>query len=323
MKKIISLVMVMMMALTVVGAAAAEGEQLKIGIIQLVQHDALDACYYGFVQALADNGYVDGENIVIDYQNGQGDQSNLATIADRFVGNKSDLVLAIATPAALAVAGKTTEIPIFATAITDFVEARLIDSNEVPGTNVTGTTDLAAIATQIDLVKTLVPEAKIVGVLYNSGEVNSVVQANQAKEAIEALGLEYVERTVTNSNEVQQATQSIVGACDAIYIPTDNVFAASMPIVYGVTVETKTPVICGESGMVLQGGVATLGIDYYKLGYQTGEMALPVLSGEVTDISTMSIQTQTNYTYTINKTIADEIGMEIPADLMQYAVEME
>lgn len=322
MKKMISLVMVMMMVLTVVSAATAEGEQLKIGIIQLVQHDALDACYEGFVQALADNGYVDGENIVIDYQNGQGDQSNLATIADRFVGNKSDLVLAIATPAALAVAGKTTEIPIFATAITDFVEARLIDSNEVPGTNVTGTTDLAAIATQIDLVNTLVPEAKIIGVLYNSGEVNSVVQANQAKEAIEALGLEYVERTVTNSNEVQQATQSIVGACDAIYIPTDNVFAASMPIVYGVTVETKTPVICGESGMVLQGGLATLGIDYYKLGYQTGEMALPVLSGEVTDISTMPIQTQTNYTYTINKTIADEIGMEIPEDLMQYAVEM-
>lgn len=304
-------------------AASAEEAQITIGVIQLVQHDALDAAYEGFVAALSDAGYQDGENIAIDYQNGQGDQSNLSTIADRFVSKQVDLVLAIATPAALAVAGKTTEIPILATAITDYVEARLVESNEAPGTNVSGTTDMASIADQIALIGLLAPDAGTVGVLYNSGEVNSVVQAEEARTQIEALGYAYIERTVTNSSEVQQATESIVRECDVLYVPTDNVIAASMPIVYGVTTESKTPVICGESGMVMAGGLATVGINYYNLGYQTGEMAIRLLQDESLDISRMPIERQAEYDYAINGTVAEEIGLAIPESLAGYVMEME
>jgi len=301
------------------GGGAADGKK-NIGIIQYVDHIALDSARQGFIDALADNGYKDGETITIDYQNAQGDASNMSTIGERFVSNKVDLILAIATPAAQAMAGKTTEIPILGTAITDYVVARLVDSNEVPGGNVSGTTDMNPVKEQIDLLVKLVPDAKTVGVLYTSSEDNSILQAKLAKEAIEALGLKYVEVTVSNSNEVQQATQAIVGQCDAIYIPTDNIFASAMPIVHGVTSESKTPVICGESGMVKSGGLATLGINYYDLGYQTGLMAVKVLRGEA-EPATMPIESATGFDFAINGTVAKEIGLEIPDDLKQYVFE--
>lgn len=293
-----------------------------VGIIQYMDHSALDAAREGFVAALADNGYNDGENIEIDLQNAQGDQSNLSTISDRFISNNVDLVLAIATPATQAIAGKTTEIPILATAVTDYESARLVDSNVTPGGNVSGTTDMNPIKEQIDLLVKLVPEAKTVGVLYTSSEDNSILQAAIAKEAIEKLGLKYVEVTVTNSNDVQQATQSIVNQCDAIYIPTDNVFASAMPVVHGVTSQSKTPVICGESGMVNNGGLATLGINYYDLGYQTGLMAVKILRGEA-EPATMPIESATGFDFAINGTVAEEIGLEIPLDLEQYVIKAE
>ncbi len=299
-----------------------QDEMLKIGIVQYMDHVALDAARQGFVDALKDNGYVDGENIAIDLQNAQGDQSNLSTINDRFVSENENLILAIATPAVQAIAGKTTDIPILGTAVTDYEVARLVDSNEVPGGNVSGTTDMNPIKEQIDLLVKLVPDAKTVGVLYTSSEDNSILQANIAKEAIEKLGLAYVEVTVTNSNDVQQAAQSIVGQCDAIYIPTDNTFATAMPVVYGVTSVSKTPVICGESGMVDNGGLATLGINYYDLGYQTGLMGVKILKGEA-EPATMSIEASTNFDFAINGTVAEEIGLEIPADLQEYVIKAE
>ncbi len=327
---IVALFLVLMMILSVGcssagnndegGAESKEGESAEvfdIGIIQYVEHVALDASRDGFIEALKDNGYVDGENINIDLQNAQADQSNLSTISDRFIGNKVDLVLAIATPAAQAIAGKTTEIPIMGTAITDYETARLVDSNDVPGGNVSGTTDMNPIKEQIDLLVKLVPEAKTVGVLYTSSEDNSILQAKIAKEAIEDLGLSYVEVTVTNSNDVQQATQSIAGQCDAIYIPTDNVFASSMPVVHGVVSQSKTPVICGESGMVESGGLATLGINYYDLGYQTGLMAVRVLKGEA-EPATMAIESASGFDFAINGEVAEEIELEIPEDLKDY-----
>lgn len=302
--------------------SGGETEVLKVGIVQYMDHVALDAARQGFVDALADNGYVDGENITIDLQNAQGDQSNLSTISDRFVSEKENLVLAIATPATQAIAGKTTEIPILGTAVTDYVSARLVDSNEAPGSNVTGTTDMNPIKEQIDLLVKLVPDAKTVGVLYTSSEDNSILQAGIAKEAIEKLGLNYVEVTVTNSNDVQQATQSIVGKCDAIYIPTDNTFATAMPVVYGVTSVSKTPVICGESGMVDNGGLATLGINYYDLGYQTGLMGVKILKGEAEPAS-MPIEASTKFDFAINGAVAEEIGLTIPADLQEYIINKE
>ena len=298
------------------------GEEIKIpnvGIIQYVEHQALDDAREGFLAALEENGYVGGQNIEIDYQNAQGDAANLSTISDRFVGKKVDLILAIATPAAQNVAGKTSIIPILGTAITDYVVARLADSNEVPGGNISGTSDMNPIKEQIELLTTLVPEAKSIGLLYTSSEDNSVLQAQLAKEIVEELGLKYVEVTISNSNEVQQATQSIVKRADAIYIPTDNIFASAMPIVHGVTSQSKTPVVCGEAGMVKTGGLATLAINYYNLGYQTGLMALRVLAGE--DPARMPIESAKNFDFAINGKVAEEIGLEIPADLLEYVID--
>ena len=296
---------------------SAEEKVFNVGIIQYVEHVALDSAREGFITALADNGYVDGENIKIDLQNAQADQSNLSTISDRFVGNNVDLVLAIATPATQAIAGKTTDIPILGTAVTDYVSARLVDSNDAPGGNVSGTTDMNPIKEQIDLLVKLVPGAKTVGVMYTSSEDNSVIQAKIAKEAIEKLGLKYVEVTINNSNDVQQAAQSIVTQCDALYLPTDNVIASAMPVIHGVTAVSKTPVICGESGMVDNGGLATLGINYYDLGYQTGLMGVKILKGEA-EPATMPIEAATKFDFAINGTVANEIGITIPEDLKQY-----
>lgn len=319
MKKLLAIVLALVLFCMPMIASASEVKK-TIGVIQYVQHVALDSAREGFVQALADNGFVDGENIVLDIQNAQADASNLATISDRFVGNNVDLVLAIATPAAQSTAGKTTTIPILGTAITDYVAARLINSNEVPGTNVSGTTDMNPVADQIKLLKELFPDTKTVGVLYTSSEDNSVLQAKMAKEAIEAEGMIYTEVTVTNSNDVQQATQSIVEECDAIYIPTDNVFASSMPVVYEVATAAKKPLIGGEAGMVQAGGLATLGINYHDLGYQTGLMAIRVLNGE--DISTMPIESAAKMDYTFNSTYAEAIGYTIPEAYQAYAKPM-
>ena len=280
--KLLTLALAVCMPLAMAGCGGGDTEsgQLKVGIVQYQNHVALDSAREGFIKALADNGYEDGKTITITYQNAQGDQSNLGTICDQLISDKSDLILGIATPAVQTLAQKTTEIPVLGTAVTDYVEAKVVNSDEAPGGNVTGTSDMNPIEEQIDLLKKLVPNAQTVGVLYASSEDNSVLQAKLAKEAIESKGLKYVEATVTNVNDIQQVTQSIVDKCDAIYIPTDNMFASAMPIVHGVTKTSKTPTICGESGMVQTGGLATLGINYYDLGYQTGLMAVKILKGE-------------------------------------------
>lgn len=320
MKKTAIIMLVIVAVLAMAGCTTKVVEKKSVGIIQYVEHVALDSAREGFIKALSDNGFTDGDNITIDVQNAQADQSNLSTISDRFVSNKVDLVLAIATPAAQSIAGKTTEIPIVGTAITDFVAAKLVSSNEAPGGNVTGTTDMNPIKEQIDLLVKLVPDAKTVGVMYTSSEDNSVIQAKIAKEAIEALGLTYVEVTITNSNDVQQATQSLVEKCDAMYLPTDNVLASSTPVIYGVTVESKTPVICGEAGMVENGCLATLGINYYDLGYQAGLMGVKILKGEAKPAE-MPIESATDFDFAISGAVADEIGLEIPADLAEYLID--
>lgn len=315
MKKM-SLVLAAVMALSLMlpGMALADEKVPVIGVVQFVQHEALDRANQGFVDALKDNGFVDGENIRLDQQNANADSSTLATIADSFIAQKVDLALAIATPAAQMMMGKTETIPILGTAITDYVEAKLAKSNEEPGYNVSGTTDMNPIVQQIELLKTLVPDAQTVGLLYTGSEDNSVLQARVAAAAIEALGMKWVEVKVNNSNDVQQAAQSLADQCDVLYVPTDNVAASAMPIIAEVMTEKKIPIICGESGMVRAGGTATLGINYYNLGYQTGLMAIEVLGGA--DVSTMPIQAQTEFDYAFNMEAAAAIGLEIPQELL-------
>ena len=298
--------------------APAEAQSFSIGIVQIVEHAALDAAREGFIQALADNGFVEGENVTYDVQNAQGDQSTLSTIGDRFVSAEVDLILAIATPSAQTMASKTTTIPILGTAVTDYEVAKLVDSNEAPGANVSGTSDMNPIADQIDLIFELFPDTETVGCIYNGGEDNSVLQAQIAKEQVEALGKTYTEITVASTNDVQQAMQTLVTKCDAIYIPTDNTVASAMPIVGEVANTAQIPVICGESNMVSGGGLATLGINYYDLGYQTGLMALKVLV-DGADVSTMPVEFATGFDAAFNAETAEAIGFTIP-DEYQSAV---
>lgn len=292
--------------------ATNDGKVFKIGVIQLVQHSALDSSYEGFIEGLKQAGYVDGQNIQIEYQNAAGDQSNCQTIADSFINDGKDLILAIATPAAQAVAMKTTEIPILITAVTDPADAGLVESNEMPNTNVSGTSDLTPVALQIQLLKELLPEAKTIGVLYCSSESNSVYQANLAKEAAQALGMEVIDATISNSNELQQVTSSIADRVDAIYAPTDNMVAAGMATVALVTNEAKVPVVCGEPAMVEAGGLITRGISYYDLGVRTGQQAARILEGA--DIRTMPIEylAQEELVLAINEDTVAAIGITIP-----------
>ena len=323
MKKLTALLLTLVMAISLTACGGGETnsgseDRIKIGVLQQLEHVALDQAREGFVKALEDNGLKDGEKIVLDIQNAQADQSNLQTMADRLISEENDIILAIATGAAQTVAGKTKDIPILITAVTDPVDAGLVNSMENPGTNVSGTSDASPMAEQIDLMLQLSPNVKTVGVLYTSSEDNSVLQVSQLKPILAAKNLEIVEQTVTNSNDVQQATQSIVNKCDAIYIPTDNVLASSIALVASVANDAKVPVIVGESGMVTGGGFATIGIDYFNLGYQTGEMAVRILNGE--DVSTMAVETQKDFAYTINGDVAEILGITIPDNLQEFVV---
>lgn len=323
MKKMISmllLVIVVAMAITP-GLTAAQDKVIKIGVLQLVEHAALDAAYQGFIDSLAEDGYVDRKNIEVDYQNAQADQANLMTMSERFVKDDVDLILAIATPAAQAIAAATTKIPILITAVTDPVAAKLADSMEKPGMNVTGTTDAGPIDKQLALLQEMFPEIKTVGVIYNSSEVNSEVQAKQAEEIAKTMGWGVRFGTITSVNDIEQVALSMVGKVQAIYAPTDNTIASAMPNLVKVAEEKKIPIMCGEPGMVEAGGLVSVGIDYYKLGFQTGKMAVKILKGEAAPAS-MPIESLTDADIVINLNFAKAIGYEVPQDLLDRATKV-
>ena len=270
---------------TSAATSAAAGSTFKIGVLQLVEHEALDASNRGFVDALDEAGI----SYTIDQQNAQGDQSSCQTIAAKLVGDQDDLILAIATPAAQAVAGATTEIPIVATAITDFADSGLVADNKAPGNNVTGSSDLTPVEAQIKMLHTVLPEAKTVGVLYCTAEANSELQAAMAKEACESLGLTAQNYTASSSNEIQSVVESMVGKVDAIYVPTDNTMAASAALICSIAKENVIPVVAGESGIFNAGALCTYTIDYYELGKLAGQMAVRILT-EGANPATMPIE---------------------------------
>lgn len=313
-KKILAMTMVSAMAMGILAGCGSTNDsksgkdEYNIGVIQLTEHVALDSANKGFCDGLKEEG-IEAD---IDQQNAQGDQSACDTIASKFVNDNKDLVLAIATPAAQAIAGKTEDIPICITAVTDAEEAGLVDSNEKPGTNVTGTSDLTPVKEQISLLKQLIPECKTVGILYNSAEDNSLFQAEIAKKEIEAEGMTSKTYTVSNSNEIQTVVESMVGKVDAIYIPTDNMIAAGMSTVSMVATENKIPCIVGEAGMVDNGGLATYGIDYYNLGKMTAKMAAKILKGEEKP-EDMPIEylDASKCELKVNEEIAKELGIDV------------
>ena len=295
------------------GSAASGDDSYAIGINQLVQHPALDAATDGFKQAFEDAG-VDAE---FDEQNANGEQATALTIAQQFAGKDLDMVLSVATPAAQATAQNITDIPVLFTAVTDPVSAELVDSEEAPGGNVTGTSDVAPIGDQLDLLKELVPDARTVGIVYASGEVNSQVQVEAAQEAADSRDLEIATQTVTTANDIQQAVEAL-GDVDAIYVPTDNMVVAGIGSLVQVAEQKQIPVIAAEAGTVEGGAVATLGIDYTELGRQTGEMALRVLrDGE--DTATMPVEKATEFTYVINEDAAERQGVTIPQAILDEA----
>ena len=298
-----------------------DAEMHKVGIVQLMQHGALDQANQGLVEGLAAAGYVVGENLEIDQQNAQGDQSNLQSIAQQFLSNDVEMIMAIATPAAQVMAANTEEIPIVATAITSFEQAGLVESNETPNTNVTGTHDMTPIAEQIDLLLQIVPDAKSIGTVYTSSEKNSQVQVGILKEVCEAKGLTVVERTVSTVNDIQQATQSLVEEnVDAVWLCTDNNVASAMPQVVGVTDAAGIITVCAEESMVMSGGTITYGINFYQIGYDAGLMAAKILNGEAVPAE-MPIQgpKQEDLKLVINPEAVEIIGVEIPAELMEKA----
>lgn len=265
-------------------AESTDDTTYKIGVLQLTQHAALDKANEGFIAALDESGI----KYEVDQQNASGEQSACQTIAEKLVNDGNDLIYAIATPAAQAVAGVTSEIPIVLSAVTDPAESGLVASNDAPGGNVTGTSDLTPVKEQIELLKQILPDAKTVGILFCSSESNSEIQAAMAREACEANGLEHIDFTVSSSNEIQTVVESMVGKVDVIYAPTDNTIAAGMPTVSMIATDNGLPIICGEQGMVDAGGLATYGIDYYQLGYMAGQMAVEILR-DGTDPATMPI----------------------------------
>ncbi|MCM3289109.1 ABC transporter substrate-binding protein [Paenibacillus sp. MER 180] len=258
---------------------SAEGKKVKIGITQVVNHASLDEAYKGFVQALKDNGYVEGENLVLDHQNAQGDQTNAATIAQKFATGGVDLILGIGTSVSQAAAKETKDIPVLFTAVTDPVGAGLVQSMESPGGNVTGTTDLhpEAISKLMEFIKDNVKNIASVGIIANEGEQNTVVNVQKAEEALTKLGLSVVKAPVTNSSEVKQAAESLIGKVQAIYVPSDNTVVSALNSVIGVGNDNKIPVFVAEKDSVKNGGVASFGFEYFDLGYTTGKMAVEIL----------------------------------------------
>ena len=299
-------------------AKADAKKVFNVGIVQLVEHPALDAANKGFVDGLTKRGFKEGEKVKYDRQNAQADQSNLANIAQRFVNNKVDLICAIATPAAQTMANATKDIPILGTAITDYKAAKLVKDDKKPGGNVSGTTDMNPIDQQIDLLQKLVPGAKTVGIIYCSSEVNSQLQVEIAKKALETRGMTAAIATVNTVNDIQQAAQSLVGKVQAMYIPTDNVMASAIPTLTTITTEAKIPVIGGEANQVKGGAVATVAIDYYQLGLTTGDMAADVLEGKAKPAD-MAIRAQDKFETVISKATADKLGMKLPEDLAKVA----
>ena len=288
----------------------------KIGVVQIVQHPALDEANKGFVEALEKRGLSD--TIEIDQQNAQGDQSNLRTIANRFVSGKYALIGAISTPAAQAMANATADIPIVCTAVTNYETAKLMKSEAAPDGNVTGTSDVNPLEKEVDLIRAIQPDIKSLGIIYNSSEINSVIQAKKLNEICQPLGISVKELTVNSINDIQQVAESFAGQVDAIYVPTDNVVASAIPTLMSVANANKIPVYGAEVGHVKNGVLASVSISYYDIGYQAGEMAADILEGKKT-VKDIPVESASKSKLYINQEEMKTLGITIPPSVLDTA----
>ena len=295
----------------------AEDKVQTVGILQFVSHPALDTITKGVKDALKEAGYKEGKNLKIVFQNGQADQSKLATMSQQLVDKKADVLVGVATPAAQSLANTTKDIPIVLGAVTDPVGAKLVASLDNPGGNVTGVSDQPPVASQIKLGKELLPNAKTVGMLYSSTEVNSKYQVNEASKTAESLGMAVKEYPVASTNEIAQTVQVMSQNVDFIYIPLDNTIANAMQAVVGEANKSKTPIITSVDTMVEQGGLATVGIDQYTLGKKTGQMVVQILKGA--DPSVTPVYTFKDGVTVLNEKQAEFLGIQIPDNLKKEA----
>lgn len=282
----------------------------RIGISQFITHQSLDATREGFVDELGKQGYVEGKNIEIDLQNAQGEQRNLKTISQQ-LAESSDVVLAIATPSAQSLANTTQTTPVIFSAVTDPVSAKLVESREHPGGNVTGTSDQSsdAISTQINLIKKVLPKAKTIGILYTQSEPNSVVQKDEAKRLLEEKGFTVVEKTILDSNNVKAAAESLMAEVDMVFVPTDNIISSTMETVKQVSIKHKVPVFGGSTEMIAVGGLYNYGTNYEELGRQTARMLIRVLKGEKPE--NIAVELPEKLELHTNKEMADALGIDI------------
>ncbi|MDQ0220326.1 ABC transporter substrate-binding protein [Peribacillus cavernae] len=313
-----SLIMAGLIALGGCGSDAAnsnkeEGQtkQYNIGITQFAEHPSLDAATEGFKKALEEKGFKEGENVEFATQNAQADQNNTQSIANNFVGDKVDLIFANATPSAISALNATKEIPILFTSVTDPVGAGLVEALDKPGSNITGTTDNHPEATgkTINFITNEI-EAKKIGVVYNAGEQNSVVQVDQVEKLAEEKDAKLVKTSVSTSAEVKQATESLVGRVDAIYIPTDNTVVSALESVISVANSKKIPLFVGELDSMKKGALAASGFNYYDIGYQTGVMAADILKGDK-KASEIPVELPKDLKLMINKKAAEEQGVKV------------
>lgn len=327
-KKLMTVLMIFVLSMAMMTGCGSsdqgevpQGETFKVGILQLMEHPSLNTIRESIIEGLSEAGYVDGENLEIDYKNGQNDMTNMKTIAQTFVADKCDVIVAIATPAAQAVLSETTEIPIIFAAVTDPVDAELVDSLENPGGNVSGTSDEVSAEAIMELAKQITPGFKTIGALYSAGEDNSDSVVKGLKEYAAANGYEVVESTVTNTSEVQQAAQYLADKVDVVYSPIDNTVASSMAVATEIFNNAKIPFYVSADSMVQDGGLATYGIDYTVLGKETAKMVAQIFGGA--DVSTMAVVKMNDMNIYVNTKTADAIGVEIPQSILEKATVLE
>ncbi|MBY5034801.1 ABC transporter substrate-binding protein [Streptococcus gallolyticus] len=290
------------------GEKKADSNSVKVGILQYMEHDSLSAARKGFVAELEKAGYKEGDNLILDYQNAQGDQANLQTISEQLVGD-NDMVLAIATPSAQSLATASTEVPILFTAVTDPVSADLVNSIKKPGGLLTGTSDQAPIDKQVELLGQALPNAKKVGILYTTSERNSEVQVAEAEKLLKKAGYTVERKGINSTNDVQDAASSLMKDVDAVFVPTDNTVASTMTMIGELSIASKVPVIGGSTDMVDAGGLLTYGTNYEALGRQTAKMAVKVLKGQ--DPATLAVEYPEMVELHVNKDMAEKLGVDV------------
>ena len=324
MKKLLTLILALAMALSLVACGSSDkkddsGEKTyTVGVVQLVQHEALDAATKGFTDALKE-ALGDKVNVVV--KNASGDSNTCGTIVNGFLADNVDLIMANATPALQAAASATSTVPILGTSVTDYATAlEIADWTGTVGGNIAGTSDLAPLDQQVAMLQELFPNAKKVGMLFCSSEPNSKYQVDEVTKLLSNAGITCTEFAFTDSNDVSSVTQKACDASDVLFIPTDNTAASNTEAIANVVLASNTPVIAGESGLCKGCGVATLSIDYYELGKITGQMAAKILTGEA-DVSTMPIQFAPSVTKQANMANCQKLGITIPSDYTALATE--